>query len=66
MSQNIYQEHIHRRSFSPMSKRRITSRFAIVGNVETPIKDAIKISLITLAAVSLTILSLSVFVEISK
>jgi hypothetical protein len=37
MSQNNHQEHTHHRSFVPMSQKRITSRFIIVGNAETPI-----------------------------
>jgi len=40
--------------------------FKISGTAETPIKDAIKLSLITLTAFSLTILSVCAFVEVSR
>ncbi len=41
-----------------------SSLFKIEGRAETPIKDAIKLSLISLAASFLTILSLFAFAEV--
>ncbi len=64
MSQNDHQDQAHNGSIVPLSKGQATSRFAIDANAETPIKDAIKISLITLTAVFVTILSLSAFVNL--
>ena len=40
--------------------------FNVEWSPETPIKDAIKFSLISLAAVSLTVLSLCAFLEVSR
>jgi hypothetical protein len=40
--------------------------FKVAGGPDTPVKDALKLSLIALSAVALGILSLSAFVQISR
>ena len=66
MSPNNHQERIDHNTSFPMSKTRTRSRFYDMGNAETPLKDAIKFSLITFTAASLAILSVSAFVEIAR